>query len=50
MISSTKTNGEAEREMESRYAARLDAEIARLKEQSRSAVEEFKRSFPPPSD
>jgi hypothetical protein len=37
-------------ELEGRYAARLDAEIARLGEQSRNAVEEFKRGFPPPSD
>ncbi len=51
MAAAGKTNnGEAEREVESRYAARLDAEIAHLREQSRNAVEEFKRSFPPPSD
>jgi hypothetical protein len=48
MASSSKTNGASG--LEGRYAARLDAEIARLGEQSRNAVEEFKSSFPPPSD
>jgi hypothetical protein len=48
MASPGKTNGAGE--LDGRYAARLDAEIARLGEQSRNAVEEFKRSFPPPSD
>jgi hypothetical protein len=48
MASPGKTNGASE--FEGRYAARLDSEIARLGEQSRNAVEEFKRSFPPPSD
>ncbi len=48
MASPGKTNGAGE--LEARYASRLDAEIARLREQSRNSVEEFKRSFPPPSD
>ncbi len=48
MATPGKINGAGE--LEARYAARLDAEIARLGEQSRNAVEEFKRSFPPPSD
>jgi hypothetical protein len=48
MASTGKTNGASE--FDARYAARLDAEIKRLNEQSRSTVEEFKRSFPPPSD
>lgn len=48
MASPGKTNGASE--LEGRYAARLDAEITHLREQSRNAVEEFKRSFPPPSD
>jgi len=48
MASPGKTNGAGE--FEGRYAARLDAEIARLGQQSRNAVEEFKRNFPPPSD
>ena len=39
-----------DREIEARYQARLDQEVARLREESRKAVEEFKRSFPPPSD
>jgi hypothetical protein len=50
MVSPAKANGNAERHLDARYAARLDAEITRLREQSRNAVEEFKRSFPPPSD
>jgi hypothetical protein len=50
MTSPAKTNGEAVRGLESRYAARLDSEIARIREQSQKTVEEFKRSFPPPSD
>ena len=48
MASPSKANGAGE--LEGRYTARLDAEIARLGEQSRNAVDEFKRSFPPPSD
>jgi hypothetical protein len=39
-----------ERELEARYQARLDQEVTRLRHDSRRAVEEFKRSFPPPSD
>lgn len=38
------------RELEARYQARLEQEVARLREQSQKAVEDFKRSFPPPSD
>lgn len=37
-------------ELEARYQARLEQEVVRLREQSHRAVEEFKRSFPPPSD
>lgn len=48
MASTGKTNEASE--LDARYAARLDAEIKRLNEQSRSTVEEFKRSFPPPSN
>ncbi|MGH9860653.1 MAG: hypothetical protein ACRD5F_11575, partial [Candidatus Acidiferrales bacterium] len=40
----------AERALEARYEARLEREMERLREQSQRAVEEFKRSFPPPSD
>jgi hypothetical protein len=36
--------------LEARYQARLEQEVARLREQSQKAVEDFKRSFPPPSD
>ena len=36
--------------IEARYQARLDREVERLREQSQRAVEDFKRSFPPPSD
>lgn len=50
MLNASKANGSAERDLDARYAARLDAEISRLREQSRNAVEEFKRGFPPPSD
>jgi hypothetical protein len=39
-----------ERELEARYQARLEAELARLREQSQKAVEEFKKSFPPPTE
>jgi hypothetical protein len=35
---------------EARYAQRLDQEVARLREQARTEIENFKRSFPPPSD
>lgn len=40
----------SERQLAERYQARLDREVGRLREQSQRAVEEFKRSFPPPSD
>lgn len=40
----------SERQLAERYQARLDREVERLREQSQRAVEEFKRSFPPPSD
>lgn len=43
-------NGELERTLETRYRAQLDEEVMRLREQSRQAVEQFKRSFPPPTD
>lgn len=36
--------------LETRYEARLRQEVARLREQSHHAVEEFKRGFPPPSE
>jgi hypothetical protein len=39
-----------EQELEARYQARLETELNRLREQSRRAVEDFKRSFGPPSD
>jgi hypothetical protein len=39
-----------DRAAEVRYQARLDREVERLREQSHRAVEEFKRSFPPPSN
>jgi len=44
------TARESERQLDSVYQKRLDQEIARLREQSKKAVEEFKSSFPPPSD
>lgn len=39
-----------DREMEARYRLRLEREVDRVREQARREVEEFKRSFPPPSD
>jgi hypothetical protein len=50
MTVASKTNAESERDLEALYQARLETEVTRLREQSRNAVEEFKRSFPPPSD
>lgn len=49
-MNTNEQNGSFERELETRYQTRLDQEIARLREQSHKAVEDFKRSFPPPSD
>ena len=43
------TARECERPLESVYQKQVDQEIARLHEQSKKAVEEFKSSFPPPS-
>jgi hypothetical protein len=43
-------NSQSVETLEARYQQRLEQEVARLREQSRAAVEEFKRSFPPPSD
>lgn len=40
----------ADRELDPRLQARLDAELARLRAQSQKAVEEFKRNFPPPTE
>ena len=37
-------------DLETRYQAQLEREVARLREESRRAVEEFKRSFPPPTN
>lgn len=37
-------------EIEARYQQRLETEVQRIRGESRAAVEEFKRSFPPPSD
>lgn len=44
------TNGELERKLEARYRAQLDEEVATLRESSRQAMEEFRCSFPPPTD
>lgn len=46
----THESSAAERALEARFEARLEREMERLREQSQRAVEEFKRSFPPPSD
>lgn len=37
-------------EVEARYQHRLDAEVTRVRDEARAAVEEFKRTFPPPTD
>ena len=37
-------------DLEARYQQRLEQEVTRLREQSRRAVEDFKKTFPPPSD
>jgi len=37
-------------EIEARYQRRLESEVARVGDEARAAVEEFKRTFPPPSD
>lgn len=37
-------------ELDARYAKQLEQEVARLREHARAEVENFKRSFPPPSD
>lgn len=37
-------------DIEARYQARLEQEIARLREQARKEIEEFKAGFPPPSE
>jgi len=38
------------RDLEAQYHARIEREVERLRAQSQQAVEEFKRTFPPPSD
>jgi hypothetical protein len=50
MAASAQAVSGRESELEARYQARLEREVERLREQSRRAVEDFKRSFPPPSD
>jgi len=50
MTTTANSNGEAGRDLDVLYQARLASEVARLREQFRNEVEEFKRSFPPPSD
>jgi hypothetical protein len=39
-----------EEDLQSRYQKRLEQEVARLREESRKAFEEFKRSFAPPDE
>jgi hypothetical protein len=36
--------------LESAYEKRLEQEVARIRAESRQAVEDFKRTFPPPTD
>lgn len=42
--------GQEERELGARYQTQLEREVARLREESRRAVEQFKASFKPPSE
>lgn len=49
-MAATQKSLEPERGIEARYQARLEREVAELREQSRRAVEEFKAGFPPPTD
>jgi hypothetical protein len=44
------TNANRVDDLEARYQARLEREVTRVREESRRAVEEFKRTFPPPTD
>jgi len=44
------TNTQRIDDLEARYQARLGQEVARLREESQRAVEQFKRTFPPPTD
>jgi len=38
------------RDLEAQYQTRIEREVERLREQSQQAVDEFKHTFPPPSD
>jgi hypothetical protein len=49
-MAATPQSVSSDRELEARYHARIEQEVARLREQSQKAVEEFKRSFAPPTD
>lgn len=44
------TNANRIDDLEARYQSRLEREVARVRDESRRAVEEFKRTFPPPTD
>jgi hypothetical protein len=50
MATQATTISDSERQMKLRFDARLEQEVARVQEDARRAVEEFKRTFPPPSD
>ncbi|MCL6480308.1 MAG: hypothetical protein K6U02_01140 [Firmicutes bacterium] len=50
MKAATPNTTHADRELDPRLQARLDAEIARLREQSQKAIEAFQRNFPPPTE
>jgi hypothetical protein len=43
-------NGKLKQELEAQYDARLNREVAAIREKSREAVEQFKQGFPPPTD
>ncbi|GEM_PF-2083152 len=50
MATQPTTISDTERQMKLRFEARLGQEVARVEADARRAVEEFKRTFPPPSD
>ncbi len=50
MAAQTQPQAAADRELVTRYQAKLEAEVRRVREDAQRAVEEFKSSFAPPND
>lgn len=50
MVAQATPVNETDRQLKLHFEARLEQEVARLREESRTAVADFKRSFPPPTD